>query len=180
MVLIACLQLSAVAHLWAVISWFVSMMWTRVSEGAALPPAKRRKKNTLWTPNRIFSTICNRIFLLSSNKRHYCVWTLHIICIDRVYGCMDLPFVWRLRCLRGTGCCPPGRRLVAPTPSRSVEAGLFDLAKYIGADVWLRRFLLWPSLSIGLDLAFLLIVPGVGTKLLKPRKDSHHSVKRPH
>lgn len=83
---------------------------------------------------------------------------------------VDLPFVCRLRCLRGSVGWPGGRRLVAPTPPRSVGAGLLDLAKYKGAEVWLRRFLLRPSLSIGLDLAFLITVPGVGTRLPKSRE----------
>lgn len=83
---------------------------------------------------------------------------------------VDLPFVCRLRCLRGSGGWPGGRRLVAPISPWSVVAGLLDLAKNKGADVWLRRFLLRLSLSIGLDLAFLLMGPGVGTGLPKSRE----------
>lgn len=83
---------------------------------------------------------------------------------------VDLPFVCRLRCLRDTVCWPPGRRLAVPTPSGSVGAGLLDLAKYKGAEVWLRRFLPRLSLSIILDLAFLIIVLDVGTRLPKSRE----------
>lgn len=118
------------------------------------------------------STVCRRaLFAVVKQMALLSLHTAHYVCEESAmtgFVFMDWPFVCRLRCLRGAGCCPPGRRLVAPTPSRSVETGLLDLAKYIGAEVWLRRFLLWPSLSIGLDLAFLLMVPGVGNRLPKP------------
>lgn len=83
---------------------------------------------------------------------------------------VNLPFARRLRCLRGTGGWPGASRLVAATSPRSVVDGLLDLAKYKGAEVWLRRFLLRPSFSIGLDLAFLLMGPGVGTGLSEFRE----------
>lgn len=84
---------------------------------------------------------------------------------------VDLPSACTLRCLRGSGCCPPGRRLADPTPSRSEGGSLLGLAKYNGAEVWLRRFLKRPSLSVALDLAFLLMVTGVGTKLPRSREE---------
>lgn len=79
------------------------------------------------------------------------------------------PLGCRLRCLRDI-VCPPGRRLAVPASSRSGGTGLLDLAKDKGAEVWLRRFRPRPSLSIILDLAFLLMVLGVGKRLPKSWK----------
>lgn len=79
------------------------------------------------------------------------------------------PLGWRLRCLRDA-VCPLGKRLAVPASSRSGGTGLLDLANDKGAEVWLRRFRPRPSLSIILDLAFLLIVLGVGKRLPKSWK----------
>lgn len=73
------------------------------------------------------------------------------------------PLGVRLRCLRDA-VWPPGRRLAVPPSSRSGGTGRLDLAKDKGAEVWLRRLRPRPSLSVIRDLAFLLMVPGVGKR----------------
>lgn len=148
-----------------------------VRAGADLPPAEGRKA-ALWAPNpyRSIPLYSMQISFVYCCQTHgftvfaYCIlywWRKCRVWAVFVY----LPFVCRLRCLRGSGGWPGGRRLVAPTSPRSVVVGLLDLAKNKGAEVWLRRFLLRMSLSIGLDLAFLLISPVVGTGLPKSRDE---------
>lgn len=162
------LQLSGVAQLCAAISWFVSTMCRRVKEGADLPPAKARHYENYHRSIPVCSTQIS--FVCCRQTNGFIVFAHFALCVRRkchawVLCLWILPFACRPRRLRETVCWPPGRRLAAPPPSRSVGAGLLDLEKYKGAEVWLRRFLPRPSLSIILDLAFLLIVLGVGNRL---------------